>query len=102
MRCHRIVVLITSCTAFLVGIAGEPAHAQTTTVRWQLAPFCNVITVELSSVAAGQSTLVGSDQSCGTLAAGVPVDLTGSCQSGTTGRCTVPGVPARQPSRSGL
>src|SRR5688500_959813 len=84
MRCHRVVVLIACCTAGLAGV--ERAHAQTSTVRWQLAPFCNVITVELSGVAAGQSTLVGSDDRCGTLAAAVPVSLTGSCQSGSDGQ----------------
>src|SRR5688572_24068964 len=83
MRRCVIVLLMNGLGA---GILAGTAAAQTQSLRWQLAPFCDVVQVTLTSVSATQFTLVGASDRCGELAQTVPVDLAGSCQTGADGR----------------
>ena len=55
---RRLVVIVLSGVVFGFLLPAS-ATAQTQRLRWQLAPFCDVIDVTLTSVSTTQSTLVG-------------------------------------------
>lgn len=62
---NRLALCALACTLSLVSSALSPAHAQTVgTFRWQLQPYCNVITTTITQ-SGGVYTVDGTDDLCG-------------------------------------